>query len=82
MCTTVNDARVQVLNRYLERYQPAENKETANSYKTSEDIQIELQDVVQFEINEIAIELLTRGYKVELDTEGLPCFLMRDTEKK
>lgn len=69
--------KVVILSRYLGTFQPAADEEDATIRKSSEDIQADLSEMGDFSINEISIELVAREYKVTIDEDGKPRWLMK-----
>lgn len=69
--------KIVILSRYLGDYQPAEHEGDATALKSSEDIKYDLEGMGDFRIEEISEELALRGYKVTIDEEGKPKWLMK-----
>ena len=66
-----------VLAGYLQSFIPATGAEGENLVlKTSQQIQDDLSTMVDITLNDIAEEMVSIGYKVKLDEDGLPKWKM------
>lgn len=66
-----------VLAGYLQSFIPATGAEGDNLVlKTSQQIQDDLSTMVDITLNDIAEEMVSIGYKVKLDEDGLPKWMM------
>ncbi|MBR3895836.1 MAG: hypothetical protein IKJ42_02265 [Bacteroidaceae bacterium] len=66
-----------VLAGYLQSFIPATGAEGENLVlKTSQQIQDDLSTMVDITLNDIAEEMVSIGYKVKLDEDGLPKWMM------
>ncbi len=66
-----------VLAGYLQSYLPALNADDENLVlKSTQEIQDDLSQMVDIELNEIAEEMVSIGYQVKLDDDGLPKWMM------
>lgn len=66
-----------VLAGYLQSFIPATDAEGENLVlKTSQQIQDDLSHMVDITLNDIAEEMVSIGYKVKLDEDGLPKWMM------
>lgn len=66
-----------VLAGYLRSFIPAVNAEDEHLVlKSSQQIQDDLSQMVDTELNEIAEEMVSIGYQVKLDDDGLPKWMM------
>lgn len=66
-----------VLAGYLQSFIPATGAEGENLVlKTSQQILDDLSTMVDITLNDIAEEMVSIGYKVKLDEDGLPKWMM------
>ena len=66
-----------VLAGYLQSFIPATGVEGENLVlKTSQQIQDDLSTMVDITLNDIAEEMVSIGYQVKLDEDGLPKWMM------
>lgn len=68
---------VLVLRQYCEQWPPAKEVMDDTVFKTSQQIQDELSEIVDMSINDIACDLLNQGYKIAINPEGKPAWIMQ-----
>ena len=68
---------VSVLRQYCEQWLPVQNITDDTVFKTSQQIQDELSEIVDMSINDIACDLLKQGYKIAINPEGKPAWIMQ-----
>ena len=73
--------KILILSRYLGEYQPADESD-CTIRKSSEDIKYDLEGMGHFTVEEISEELVIREYRVEIDEEGKPVWMMTKNQSK
>lgn len=68
---------VSVLRQYCEQWLPVQNITDDTVFKTSQQIQDELSEIVDMSINDITCDLLKQGYKISINPEGKPAWIMQ-----
>ena len=68
--------KAKVLDRYCNKFQPAENEDEANVVKSSEDIMMDLRPIMDIGINEITEYLVENQYSLGFE-EDAPVWLMK-----
>lgn len=68
---------VLVLRQYCEQWPPAKEVMDDTVFKTSQQIQDELSEILDMSINDIACDLLNQGYKIAINPEGKPAWIMQ-----
>ena len=68
---------VLVLRQYCEQWLPAKEVMENTVFKTSQQIQDELSEIVDMSINDITFDLLKQGYKIAINPEGKPAWIMQ-----
>lgn len=67
-----------ILIRYLEHYLPGKPGDERVIYKTTQQIQDELADMVEMGINDIARHLHELGYEVGLSPDNRPAWVLME----
>ena len=67
---------VKVLIQYLEAFLPADDTDTDVLLKSSQDIQDDLSEMVEVSIGDISKEMLSCGYKIQVDADNKPKWRM------
>lgn len=70
-----------ILSRYLGEYQPADNSDYS-ILKSSEDIKFDLEGMGHFSLEEISEEMVKRSYRVTIEEDGKPKWLLKKDEIK
>lgn len=68
---------VLVLQQYCEQWLPAKEVTDYTVFKTSQQIQDELSEMVDISINDITFNLLKTGFKIAINPEGKPAWIMQ-----
>lgn len=68
---------VLVLQQYCEQWLPANEVTDYTVFKTSLQIQDELSEMVDMSINDITFNLLKKGFKIAINPEGKPAWMMQ-----
>lgn len=74
------DFKLLILARYCGEFQPAD-RSTANVFKTSQDILIDLRPIADFTTIEIAEYLACNGYTIDFE-DSTPVWLMKSSANK
>lgn len=67
---------IYILRQYLQAYRPAKGDEEHIIYKSTQDIQDELSDMIFLDLIDIASYLTVSGYKCSLDKGLHPRWMM------
>lgn len=78
----VDNWKTLIISRYLGEYAPAENEEDCNVLKSSRDICDDLEEMGEFSPEEVSITLASRMYKIKMDEDGRPRWMMRRINKQ
>lgn len=65
-----------ILIEYLHSFLPADEKDSNVILKSSQDIQDDLSVMVEISLGDISKEMLSCGYKIEVDADNKPKWRM------
>ncbi len=68
--------KVKILLEYMRAFLPADDNDKDVMLKSSQDIQDDLSDMVEVSIGDISKEMLSCGYKIEVDDDNKPKWRM------
>lgn len=72
----LNDTSRKILIDYLEGFLPAETYDGNSSLKSSREIQEAVADMCDIPVQDISTEMLACGYKIVIDDDHKPKWLM------
>lgn len=67
---------VKILLEYMRAFLPADDNDKDVMLKSSQDIQDDLSNMVEVSIGDISKEMLSCGYKIEVDDDNKPKWRM------
>lgn len=76
----MNKWKTVILSRYLGDFQPAQEDNDTAIKKSSEDIKYDLEGMTTLSIDEISEEMVLREYKIMIDHDGKPKWLMEKAD--